>query len=192
VSDAWVKFAAAAMQGRIALNDRSYAEFAAACARYADAQMVELDKRADSLAEPAPPWTWGRVEIFGRVTHLGRYRWTPGERFLDVEDLHIERKDGALVERIEAHRYGAKAVFSVSPLSETEVREAIKPHELPPRDAWRDPPPSERPHRIHPAIAQVLAEALDTESPILPEGHMLIEALEPEDHDSEPPPSLPY
>mgnify|MGYP006329871895 CR=1 FL=1 len=149
--DEWVRFAAATLQGLLArglilsrltgaraggpIDSTHMEELAEGCALQADAMMVEYVKRFAEpeqlllrLPEPAAEWTWGEVEIFGRRSHLGRYRWTAGERFLDVAELLIERVDGVLVERIRQHRYGAKAIFSVSARPEADIRAAATPY----------------------------------------------------------------
>lgn len=151
--DEWVRFAAAGMSVvAVAKLANGNQHLSAMAADMADAMMVEYVKRFAEpeqlllrLPEPAE-WTWGEVEIFGRRSHLGRYRWTAGERFLDVEELIIERVDGImLVERIQSHRYGAKAIFSVSARPEADIRKAAAPYEpdigMRVRGNASDPPP---------------------------------------------------
>lgn len=103
-----------------------------------------------TLGEPERPWTWGKVEIFGRRNHLGRYRWTADERFLDVEELIVERKEDDLVERRQPYRYSAKAIFSLSSQTEEDIRARAKPYEPHGRDTARDavPPSSDAPESL--------------------------------------------
>jgi len=84
--------------------------------------------KSEEQAAQEPEWTWGRVEIFGNRSHHGQYRWTPGERFLDVRELEIELKGGELIEHVTEHRYGAKAVFSVTAMPGEDVRELLRPY----------------------------------------------------------------
>lgn len=140
----WVQFAAAAIQG-VMVTAPSAIEVADWAATIADATMLKYGERA--TAEIERPWTWGEVEIFGRRSHLGRYRWTADEHFLDVEELIIERIGGELIERTQPYRYSAKAIFSVSPRPEEDIRAAAKPYEAPPaRDTV--PPSSDAPESL--------------------------------------------
>lgn len=89
------------------------------------------DQTRTSTADASPPPTWAIVEIFGHRQHYGEIRDVEiaGGKLLEVRDIDTDK----------IHMYGAAAIFSLTPLTQSEMDEhvAITRRRKEEEDRWK-------------------------------------------------------
>lgn len=76
--------------------------------------MSELTSEpSESSASDAPKLSWALVEIFGHRQHYGEIRDVEiaGGKLLEIRDVDTDK----------VHMYGAAAIFSLTPLTQSEI-----------------------------------------------------------------------
>lgn len=68
---------------------------------------------AEAIETEAPKLSWALVEIFGHRQHYGEIRDVEiaGGKLLEIRDVDTDK----------VHMYGASAIFSLTPLTQSEI-----------------------------------------------------------------------